>query len=369
MGAYAVTDDAVLLANRADEVTDALGTRAGERPNVLAAPALSDWWHALPAGRLAAAWVDVSAVGDLPAGWMSSPLASGLVGEACTAFPEPATYGGVIYIRDGRLTADLTSAYADGASLPPMRDSGLDNRLPADTFLYAEQRDLGTGIGALMRCLRDGPTEASDRLAELERQLGPLDQLLGWAGDTALAARFAEERVSFGLVVRVTDELRAAEAIGQLRASLVGMGEPGEVQVTEETYGGVRVVDIALGDTFGEESPPGPEPVLSYAFTDGLLVIGVDGSFTRAVLDTTAQASLRSRADYRVQVEAGGGFSNAGLFHLDVGRAMEVAAAFELGAGSDQGDEEFLRSIAGLTSVSRTSGNSLVVRVVLTPAD
>jgi hypothetical protein len=46
-----------------------------------------------------------------------------------------------------------------------------------------------------------------------------------------------------------------------------------------------------------------------------------------------------------------------------------VAAAFELGAGSDQGDEEFLRSIAGLTSVSRTSGNSLVVRVVLTPAD
>mgnify|MGYP006172423623 CR=1 FL=1 len=94
-------------------------------------------------------------------------------------------------------------------------------------------------------------------------------------------------------------------------------------------------------------------------------MVGIDGSFTRAVLDTTADASLRAQPDFRAAVDSAGGFSNTGLLYLDVQTAMAVADAFDAGEGSEQGDEEMLRTVKSVAAVSRLDGTVVVTRIVI----
>ena len=381
--AYAVTDDAVLLAASAGEVRRALDTAAGEAAGLLSVPAFADRWRSQPAGRLAAFWLDAEQLDelptDLPGHLGGSPLPTNPFGAGCADHqPRPESLSGVVFARDGRAHVELAARYADGADLPVSVDRNLAGRVPSDAFLYAELRDVGSAAKRLGECLDSaGAGEGAERLREMERRLGSLDELAGWAGDAAIVARWDEARLSGGLLIAVGSRARATDALGRLRADLTDANEHGPVTVSEETYAGVTVVDVTFTEGFDEGAemgPPAPDAVVSYALAEDVLVIGVDGSFTRAVLDTTAETSLRSDATFRQLVELAGGFGNSGMAYLDAPTAVAVAEAFEAAADNgDRGagdiDNAWLRSVEGVVAVARVDGRVVVTRIVLAPID
>jgi hypothetical protein len=354
-----VTDDAALFAESAGDIRLALATRAGSQPSLLDKAAFADAWNALPAARLAAVWMDTAALADL-----GSQLPGGAPIETCDILPQPTSASGVLYVRDGRAVAEFsTRSPADGASPAPNRDSGLDNRLPADTFFYAHGHELGATIGGAIECARDNP-DVANMLRDLEQQVGGLDDMTAWIGDTGIAARYDGTRATVGLVVKVTDQTRAAEAMGQLRTALIGLGEG--VTVGEEDYAGTRVVTISLG---GRPSPPPmPNMAFSYAFAGGLLIVGLDGSFTRAVLDATDATSLRSNATYRAAMEFAGGYANGGGFYLDIAAAGDLWETLLPAQSIPDDVGEYLAAFDTVVLVVSVNGQTATTRFVLSTA-
>lgn len=377
LGAYVVLDDVLILASSANELREALDVAAGDQPSLLGEARFAEHWRGLPAGRLIAFWADAQALEELPRdlpGAMPMPMPfpsmpiDPLGGACAEELPQPDTLGGAVYLRDGRAHVDLTTRYAEGAELPANGDSRLAEHLPADTFVYASHRQIGDAATRLSECLAQSGVDAAEVAAEIEERLGSLDELLGWSGDGAFAARWDGSKVGVGAVVAVEDRQAAEAALADMRAKLSN-GEHGEVTFTESTHAGVTVVEARRQVGPGEGEPGMPEPVLAWALTDELLIVGVDASFTHAVLDTTAATSLLNDAGFRGAIDAAGGASSTSVAYVDMQAAMAVAEAMELGRGSDQGDEEMLGALDTLVAVSRVDGRSVVTRVVITPAE
>ncbi|HEY7600691.1 MAG TPA: hypothetical protein VH741_12250 [Candidatus Limnocylindrales bacterium] len=359
LDAYAVTDDAVLISRSAADIRTALDVHAGTQPSLLDRPAFSEQLDAMPLGRLAAFWVDSASLAELGED-LAGALPTTVPLPSCAIAAQPTSVAGVLYLRDGNFVAELSTRLpADAPTPAPNRDTGLDSHLPADAFFVATAHDLGSAIGKGIDCLRDVP-EMADSLAEIERQVGSLDDMTGWLGDTALAGRYDGTRATLGVVARVTDQTRAAEQMGALRTALMGMG--GGVSISEADYNGTRVVTIDLGQA---SAAPAPAMEIAYAFSGDLLVIGFDSSFTRAVLDATEATSLRSNAVYRRSVERAGGYSNAGLLWLDIAPAVELwVQAMPPG---DMPDDvgEYLEALESVTVLGSANGSATTVRLVL----
>jgi hypothetical protein len=376
-GAYAVTDDVLLLGGSTDDVTGALDT-AADGSSLLAHPAFADRWRALPTGRLAAFWIDgqlldeldampgVPGMPGMPRG-DGSPLASGgLTGECAPEPAAPQTISGAVLVRDGRAHIETTATFADGADLPGNETRRLAERAPGDTFLFAEGGSIDDALQRMTECLPTA-TEGSEA-AELSEDIERLQQLVGWADSGAAAARWDGTRMTAGVVLAVDDEADARAAVERLRAELESMADrPGAITFTESTHAGVTVVDVTGFDSDGEASPPRPERVLSYALAGDVLVVGVDGSFTRAVLDTASGTSLHADESFRASVEAAGGFGNSGLLYVDVPTALAVAEELDSEQRLPSGDDEaMLRGLDSVVVVSRTDGRVVVSRTVLT---
>ena len=366
--AYAVTDDALLYGSTADDVKKALDTRAGKTDSLLDQARFADALKRIPAARLGLVWVDVAGTGSLA--MMRPTMMMG--GAACTTltsdYPTDVIAG--LYLRDGRATIDVSFTRPSGAPALPVRQSVLDTHVPADTFLYSETKVAALGMTSdTLECLRNMPG-LDETIAELEQSIGSLDDLVGWIGDTAVAVRFDGSKVTGGVVVKVTDEIKASEALGQLRAALTALGnEYGSVTVNEETYRDARLVTFELAGA-GVPSLPAlvPSPSLAYAMKDGVLVIGIDASFARAVLDTEPSTSLASNAGYRRALEFAGATQNAGAMFVDVPAALRLYDAISAsmpGATNDLAKvHEYLSAQRPLRGVHRPGGRPLTVRAV-----
>ncbi|HVM30432.1 MAG TPA: DUF3352 domain-containing protein [Candidatus Limnocylindrales bacterium] len=368
LSGYAVTDDAVVFGASADDVRRALEVKAGNLPSLLEVSRFGDALDRQPTSRMGMFWLDMEALqdvlGSMPGGMMASPF-------QCDELPQPRGMTGSLYMREGRAVIDVVADMPEGSSLPQMRDSGLARHLPADTFFLTEIRDVGESARKTLDCLRKNPTIGHE-LRDIEEGMGQrIDQLIGWAGDVAIAARYDGNRATGGLLIRVTDQGRANESMGQLRALITAMGGS-DVTVREEDYNGARLVSFDLGEDFGNlAEPPLPTTSLAYAFRDDLLVIGVDASFARAVLDAEGGANLADTDAYREAIEAAGGASNGGQVYVSlVGSAALLDAALRM-AGGDMMDEqladfrEVLGSMDSLAMVSRVDGEAVLTRMVL----
>jgi hypothetical protein len=373
---YAVTDDAIVVGMNAADVRRALETGSGNSPSLLEVSSFAAALARQPAGRMAMFWVDAEAMADfaegaMPGGGMDDPFAF-----TCDAFPSPRSIASSLYMRDGRAYIDVTVEMPEDAAQPQMRDSGLAQRMPANTFLFMDSREVGSTVSDLLDCLRDNPLMAG-QLEEIEDGIGqPIDQLIGWAGDAALGVRYDGVRASGGLVIQVTDQPRAAEAMGQLRALITASaGSMGEVTVRDEDYNGARMVTFEIGETGTELAPPpAPSASLAYAFAGDLLIIGVDASFTRAVIDTQAENSLNANPTYRRAIDAAGGSSNGGVMYLDFATTM---ALVEAGMGAVDGPgggmiddqmrdvREFMAALESMAVVSVVDGQASITRIVL----
>jgi hypothetical protein len=119
--------------------------------------------------------------------------------------------------------------------------------------------------------------------------------------------------------------------------------------------------------------PPAPQASMAYAFVDDLVVIGVDTSFVRAVIDTQPADSLASSAEYRRAVEAAGGASNGGVMYVDLGTSAMLADMLLTSGPMDGGMMDApareMRAVLGalesLVLVSRVEGDVALTRIVL----
>jgi len=371
--AYAVTDDALLFANRADDIRFALAVRAGESSSLLTSNRFNDALRRAPAGRLGMVWADVEGMGiatlldrltgDSPFGEILGPAC----GEPSDALPRDVL--ATLQLRDGRAIVDVNLTLPETPPVGSVRESDLAARVPADAFFYAEAHDVGVAVSEALACLRSMGDDGG-LLEDIEETTGQLDDLLGWATDVGLALRFDGTRVSAGVVARVDDQVRAAEALGQLRAFLTaGAGALGGVTVAEEDYRGVRLVTFAFSDTDAGMPAPAPAPTLAYALAGDLLVIGVDAGFTRAVLDTEGGSGLAATERFSRAIDIADGRRNRGLVYVDVPTALEFYEALDRlmpGRSRDTAEfDEYMAALSDVIIVSGGEGSNSTLRIVL----
>lgn len=368
---YAVTDDAVLAGNNFETVRTALQRKASDSPSLLGKESFTAALDRQPGGRMAMFWMDYEALRTAIEG-----ANQGVLGNqfqfTCPGAAEPHSMSGSLSMRDGNAHFDLVIESAPGGPAIAMRDTGLAQRMPADTFFFTTALDVGDTVTTTLDCLRSNPM-VNSQLRDIEEQIGqPIDGFLSWAGDASIGVRFDGTRVTGGLVVKVTDESRASETMGQLRALITaGMGAEESVTVRDEDYNGARIVTFEMDDPFGSMQPPMPEPTFAYAFAGDLLVLGFDASFARAVIDTQADDSLATNAEYRRAVEAAGGTNNLGVMYLDFATTWQLAEGLMLpmGGGGSNPQLQEVRTIFGslesLAMVSRADGDRVIVHLVL----
>jgi hypothetical protein len=373
--AYGLTDDAVVIATRPEAVRQAIETKTTGAPSVLAANGFSEALDRQPQGRLAMFWMDTQAFGQAGGpGGQDDPFGENPFAFECDAFPSPTAMAGSLYMRDGRAVMEFALQMPEGADMPQMRDSGLAGRMPRDTLLYIDVRDLGQSATTTLECLREAPM-FGEQLREIEEQLGqPVDSLLSWAGDTAIGIRYDGSRVTGGLVVRMADEQRAAEAMGQVRALITAAGgQEGNVTVREEEYNGARMTTFEFAGDFDDMlEPPAPEASLSYAFHGDLMIFGMDAGFARTVIDTDVANSLSSQDAFRRSVDAAGGSNNGGVFFIDMTRSMGLVddlTQMMMGPGGTdpqfQEMRDFMGSLEAITAVPTRAGQQVIMRLVL----
>jgi len=193
------------------------------------------------------------------------------------------------------------------------------------------------------------------------------DAVLAKAQDSATAA-LAEVR-------RSVAALRAERPRPPLRAALEALGkQSGSVDVTEEDYKGAHLVTFVF-DLEHESKLPAPLPAtsLSYAIKDDLLVIGVDASFTKTVLDTDAGNSLATASTYSRALDFVSGRNNAGAVFVDLpvaGTVLDKVYASDEYAGKQFTDvRKYIDPLDDAAVVVLYDGGIQTVRFMLNTRD
>jgi hypothetical protein len=150
--AYTVTDDAIVLGSSADVVNAALMAQAGDSRSLVEQDGFTKALDAMPANRLGLFWMDPQAYGkafgNLYGMGGQNPF-DVLNFAACQAGSSTPTavppIVAALYLREGKALFDERIEWPAESTAPPeARDDGLAASLPADTFLFADQHELGT---------------------------------------------------------------------------------------------------------------------------------------------------------------------------------------------------------------------------------
>lgn len=337
--AFAVTDDAVLLAPTADDIREALDTAAEG------------------GGRLADSDGFGPMVAELPADWlafvafdMTEPMAASFA-QAAEAAPEAAAAMESLLAQLPMRGAMAITASGDriafeGVSEPPSgpfalenADRGLAAEVPGDALYFADGGNIGAALAAFVEAVKSAAAEdpiAADEIATAESALGAeLEELVAWIDDGALVAGWDGSEPYAGLVLVPNDVDAAERRIGQLVtfAGLAGMDPASGVSVEEAEVAGTTVTTIRWEDpnAMPMEGMPLPTGIaVQVAVTDDRAVIGLGERFVARVLELDGGDSLGSEPRYAEAVAELGPTSNAGVAWLDV---RGLIAAVETAAG------------------------------------
>jgi len=332
----AVAGDLLLLGMDRDRVAAAIDRVAAGGPSLATSAAYADAVAGLPADRVGTLYINTGRLRDELGAQVTEMLAQGLeVGDQAAQLQDqlaalPASVVGAIRLDPDHITAALSGSIAESPMTAPVGTSDLATRMPADTILYLESRDLGTilkeGLAQARPLLAaDEETEAS--LQQIEALLGAnLEDLLSWAGDLALGVTVGEAGPSFGLVADVTDEAAADERINGLLA-LIRMfaagGEDSPITVDQEVVGEITVTTLALTDASGMTEGLPVEASISVALGGGHFYLGL-GDFARGALEQDPATSLAASPAFAQAIDPLG--ENGGFLWTDLASAIGLAA-------------------------------------------
>jgi hypothetical protein len=324
---FGVTDAWILISPEADEVRGAVDTLAGTSPSLASDPEFTTAFARVPAGHLAALWVDLQALAPL--------IEAGMAQSGSMAFGTPMSLDDILtklpsdivaYLvaEPDRLTLEANVAASEAMSALPLGDSDLADSFPADTQLYVETRELGTTLaGLLTMALAGAGEEGAAQMAPVEDMLGaPLPEFLGFIGDAAIGAGITPENLWLGIAAETTDAALATERVERLLTvlQLFATSPDAGVSVDEQTVGDTKVTVITLPMDSAEMGLPFDiGQTVSVAVHDGELLIGT-GDFVANAISGDASASLGASAGYTDAL--GDDTTNSGVVYANVGSLL-----------------------------------------------
>lgn len=376
-GAYAVTDDQLLLAPTADDIVAALdiaasGTTLAERDEI------TRLVEALPSDWLAFGVFDFSdamaaaleAGGDESSRATSAALSQILEHQSMrSAF--------TVTARGDGLSFDSVSEPPTGPFATRNAVRGLADEVPGDSLYYAEGGNIGPALAAIIGAIKEAASaepEAAEGVRTAEAALGAdLEELFTWIGDGAVSIGFDGSDPYGGMVLVPDDRAAAERRLGQLAtfAGLAGMDPGSGVSVDEDEIGDVTVTTIRWVDP-GMLMMPTDEAtalVIQYALTDDRVLIGIGDSFVQRALELDPGEALSAQPRYADAVAELGGPDGTAIGWMDLsGTLLAVEQAVGPMLVGDEYRSEirpWLTPFDRVVSVGRIEGDVLVQRSVL----
>ena len=379
-GAYAVTDDALLFAPSAEDITGALDTAADPELSLTTDPAVAEMAAELPQEWLAFATYDFT---ELMSASFAEADGTAAV-DAFAALMEHQPMRGAMAVTAGgdRLSTDAVSEAPTGPFAAENADRGLASEVPGDALYFSDGGNIGAALSALVDAVKAAAQEdpaVADQIATAEAALGAdLEDMVAWIDDGALVAGWDGTEPYAGIVLVPNDVEAAQRRIGQLLtfAGLAAMDPSSGITVEESEVSGATVTTIRWED-------PGAAPVEFLAEPVGLAVqvtvtadraiIGLGESFVGRVLGLEDGESLAAAPRYTRGVAAVGPTSNAGVTWLDLAglrEAVETAIGPMLDSVDPDGAYEltvapWLAPLDRMVTVTVLDGELLVQRSAL----
>lgn len=381
-GAYALTDDQLVIGSDADAVAIALDTHADGTGTLAEVAEMTRLTDALPTDWLAFATYDLTEL-------MAAALAEGAAAspDVTNAFEElmrnQPLRGAVVMSASGdRLMVDAVTDPPTGPFAVENADRGLAAEVPADALYFSEAGNLGASFAAVIEPMKEAFSAVPDgeqQIATFEAALGAdLEELVSWIDDGAIVIGHDGSQPYGGMVLVPNDVEAAERRLGQLAtfASLGAMDPTSGITVAEEEIDGVTVTSISWEDPNAGMESMFPTPtgvVIEYAVTDDRALVGVGDSFVRRVLALDEADALASEPRFADAIAELGGAENAGVTWLDLRgtrEAIETALGPMIEAGDTDGVYEsgirpWLLPLDRFAGVIRLEGDVLVQRSAL----
>lgn len=381
-GAYAITDDQVLVAANADDIIAALDLRAAGNGALAQTTEMASLTDALPADWLMYVTYDLTDV-----------LAQSLAASAETDPAAAAAFEDLLANQSLRgamaVSASGERLLMDVAADPPTADFALVNderslaaEVPADALYYAEGGNLGPGLSAFVASIKAAiaaTPDGANGISAAEGALGEdLEELVSWIGDGALVIGADGAEPYAGMLLVPTDVDQAQRRLGQLVtfARLAASDPSLGITVEESDVAGTTVTTFRWESGAGAPDVMMPTPtgaVVQLAITDERVIIGFGESFVGRVLELDPADGLAAQPRYAGAIAELGGASNVAVGWFDVmgtREAIELAAAPMLEMIDPDGMYEsdirpWLLPLDRLASVTRVDGEAVITRSAL----
>ena len=381
-GAYALTDDQLVIAADADGVRAALDANDSGTDTLAEMAEITRLTASLPNDWLAFMAYDMT---DLMAqAFAQAEAEEPELSAAFESFMEHQSLrGAMAFSAEGdRLLLDAATEPPTGPLAVANADRGLAEEVPGDTLFYSEAADIGAAMSATIEPLKQaiGATpEGDEQLQTIEAALGAdLEDLVSWIGDGAMAIGYDGSQAYGGMVLVPNDIDAAQRRLSQLGsfASLAALDPESGISVSEEETGGVTVTTIrwdAPDESVAMTMPISASVILEYALTDDRALIGIGDVFVGRALELDEADSLAAEPRYADAVASLGGPENTAVAWFDVAgarEALESALGPMLDAGDPDGIYEaevrpWLLPLDRMVSVTRLEGDIVVQRAAL----
>ena len=342
LGAYALTDDQLLVAFTAETIQSALDAHASG-DTLAAAGDLSGYAARLPADWLMFGTYDLRSLLSESMGSMGAQAPGMAAFEALYEHQPTRMAYSVSATADG-IAFDAFSDLPTGPFAPVNADRGLAGEVPDDAFVFADGGNVGPGLSAAIEAFESSVSafpDVAEQIATIETALGgELSDVVGWIGDGAFAVGRDDAEMYAGMVLVPTDMAEAERHLGQLAtfARLAAADPTTGIGVTEETVetaSGPVTITTVLWQPAESSAPPAPSEslpftglVIEYAVTDDRALVGIGGAFVRRALTLDPAGALAADPRYRDPVTSLGGTPNAGTTWVDLAGLREAVEAF-----------------------------------------
>ena len=245
----------------------------------------------------------------------------------------PEWVAGDLKASNGNFVLDTVQPKTDYQSATN-RTSDLAGLAPANTIALLDTHDLGKMLGSLKDKFAANPKLATyvKQLDDALNLAGGFSGTIGWIGDAGFAVTRDGSKVSGGIVIRPDDAGAATRLVTQLRALADLGGASSGLAFKDDVYKGVKISSLDLSamaplleSSMGSSGMAIPSNLqFVYAVTDKVVVLTLDSSFARAVIDASQGGDSLAKNTRFSSLLNQAGAQNAGLAWLDLTATREL---------------------------------------------
>ena len=380
-GAYALTDDALLIAPTADDVTGALDVADDPSASLGGDDRMTAMAGELPDDWLAFATYDFTELVAASFAEVEGTAAA----DAFAALMEHQPMRGAMALSAAgdRLAGDAVSEAPTGPLAVENTDRDLAAEVPGDALYFSDGGNIGASLEAFIEAGKLTAAEdaaTAEQIETAEAALGAeLEELVAWIDQGALAAGWSGTEPYAGFVLVPSDMDAAERRIGQLLtfANLATLDPSSGVSIDEADVAGTTVTTIRWQDPNAADVEVFAAPLegisIQVALTDDRALLGLGESFVDRVLELDPADSLASEPRFADAVADLGPAANVGVAWIDLAGLREsIEAAVEpmLGFLDPESAYEtevqpWLLPLDRAVTVTHLEGDLLVQRSVL----